>query len=287
MASRIENISLTLNRPEFPFSVVKPENLEFQNWSGELAKDIDPERFTRLWGGYSNYVVRPVNTDEVWVYWREEHRWQELLRAVVLENVVTTKFGISGRSLLKPEKPLEVEADRLLTRFNYVDGENIYPWEDSQIVAAAQMQTRLNKVLRSVSFDPNQNKPSSPNYQLIHGDFDRGNVLFSTSQLPAVIDYERADYGSIARDMGKTACFILVDTQVDKERPNVRGKNLRRLEERFEARLQLYFRNYGDYFKPQEVLNHTIGFLRYDDYGDLNYVRDFTLNWLARHQENK
>lgn len=281
MSAKIESIYLTLNRPDFPFTIIKPENLDFNKWSTEVENEVDLEKFTRLWGGYSNYVVKPNGTNQVWVYWREEHRWQDILRDVVLESTISAKFGISGRTLLDKSKPLEIVKGRLVSKLNYVIGDVVYPWEDPQIIIAAQTQSRLNKVLRTVSFDPNQSKPSSPRYQLIHADFNRANVLFRGKNKPAVIDYERASYGSLERDMGKTLSYILIDTQIAKEKPDTRGKNIRQLEERFEARKNLYFASYDDHFDRQEVVINAINFLRYDDYGSLNYVRDFALNWLG------
>ena len=56
-----------------------------------------------------------------------------------------------------------------------------------------------------------------PGQQALHMDFVRGNILFESTKITGIIDFEKASHGHILYDIARTLAFLLVDCKYKPE----------------------------------------------------------------------
>lgn len=228
----------------------------------------------RLYGGYRNQIF--LIGDKIKIIWKDGLSRKEKIRdAVLLENFVATHTDIKSRLLVDKSKPIQLEKGELVTYFYPAEGETRYPWNLSEISAAAKLLSKLHIYLNPVLKDnPRQARIilTKRRPMNLHLDFARSNVLFEpgTSSAIGVIDFETTDKGPLEQELGRTLSFILVDTPLQSNVGN--GK----LE--IEARFTRFLTNYRLAYKKDKVLFWTKKYLTEDDYGSLNIIRDNILN---------
>lgn len=223
----------------------------------------------RLFGGHRNQVFRIDG--KVKIVWRDGLvRRAQIREGVLLENFVAVHTDIKARMLVDKSKPVQEEDWKLVTYFHYVDGEIRYPWNLDEIASAAKLLTRLHQKVGP------WNSSRSDLSKRLHLDFARGNVLFEpeTSTAIGVIDFETTAMGPIGRELGRTLSLLLVDTPL--EVPGTSWKFPELLRERSEALLT----NYGSPYRTDEVFRWATRYLKGEDYGNLNAVRDKAIEFL-------
>jgi hypothetical protein len=260
-----------------------PEDL--YQWRDSVRALLDPATHQELFGGYNNLVTK---TDTgLTIFWRQSTtRWVEIMRAALLEHHISATFGIRGRELQSPDSPITITPEGLLaTHTSYIaDAEGRYPWNDEEIAAASMELGKLHTALRHVTFDSHMQTPAAKDGQLLHRDFGRGNILFerNSSRIAGVIDYERVGEGPIEQDLGKTLSLLLVDTKIPEGdwHRNPTSADFELLTDYFAHRLAVWIGNYPDKVDVVDVSLWAELYLRSDDYGDLNHVRDMAMSWL-------
>ncbi len=260
-----------------------------QTWRKEVYEQfVDRERFERLYGGFRNLVVREKGGTLVRTYWRESAvRWMTIIKACLLEHTVAGELGVAGRTLVDSQKPVKITNEGLfITDWNYVEGENRYPWNEKEIASGALLLSKLHQAMRRVSFGVLEPKASSEN-QWIHGDAARGNVLFSGESAVAVIDYENAEIGDYRQDVGRTLSYLLVDAKVKYgQDPKLRDE-FEQLVPVFEKRTNALYESYkkpdGEVLDSEDkkvVAKYAAVYLMHEDYGGLNLVRSMAFDWM-------
>jgi hypothetical protein len=263
---------------------VKRTPADPQSWRTTVAHGVDWQRYEELYGGHRNLVVKERQGQGLTIYWRAgDSRWDQILRAVVVEDCVARTFGLPARVLADRTQPVEIsEQGFYRTRMQFVPAQYRYPWNVAEIASAARLLGQLHAILRQIAFEP-QAEASATGEQLLHLDFARGNVLFEpqTSEARAVIDFETMARGPREQDLGRTASFLLVDASLP-DQPASACQQEHLLHAIFAERLEAWLRNYPAVFNQQRVLLWAAAYLLVQDYGSLNPVRDLASSWLMQ-----
>ena len=258
---------------------VKSAPADPQSWRTTVAHGVDWQCYEELYGGHRNLVVKERQGHGLIIYWRTgDMHWDQILRAVLLEDCVARTFGLPGRVLTDPTQPVEIsEQGFYRTCMQFVEAESRYPWNVEEIASAARLLGHLHAILRQIAFDPQTGD------QLLHLDFARGNVLFEPSapEAKAVIDYEKVALGSREQDLGRTASYLLVDAHLP-EQSAVASHQDQLLSAVFAERLDAWLSHYPAAFHAKHVLLWTAEYLTVQDYGSLNPVRDLASCWLKQ-----
>jgi hypothetical protein len=97
-----------------------------------------------------------------------------------------------------------------------------------------------------------------------------------SSDAIGVIDFETTGIGPVEQELGRSLSFILVDTPCEvypaKQDPAPRDET---------SRAESFLTNYGLPYRKENVVEWTKKYLRHEDYGSLNEVRDSVLKWLG------
>lgn len=255
-----------------------------QSWRAVVSPVVDWQRYEELYGGHRNLVVKEHHGSGLIIYWRDSDRhWDQILRALLLEDCLARKFQLPGRVLADPNRPVEItEQGFYISRMQFVEAEYRYPWNLAEIASAARLLGQLHAKLRQIAFEPQAALPVLRD-QWLHLDFARGNVLFekNSSEAKAVIDYETVALGSREQDLGRTASLLLVDTNL----PDQRALSLHQthlLSAVFAERLHAWLGNYPSPFDEKLTLLWAASYLVAQDYGSLNPVRDLAITWLKQ-----
>jgi hypothetical protein len=255
-----------------------------ERWRNTVSQVVDWQRYEELYGGHRNLVVKERHSQSLLIYWQaSEHRWEQILRALLLEDCVARQFALPGRVLADPDQPVEIsEQGFYRTRMQAVPAEYRYPWSLAEIASAARLLGDLHAVLRQITFDSQAAGPATGE-QWLHLDFARGNVLFEphTTEAKAVIDYETATVGPREQELGRTASYLLVDASLADQNELIPHRD-QLLRGSFAQRLDAWLSHYPAPFNKQQVLLWTASYLLVQDYGSLNAIRDLASSWLKQ-----
>lgn len=227
----------------------------------------------QLYGGYRNQIFQVG--DKIKIIWKDGYSQKEKIKnAVLLENFIAAHTDIKSRLLVNKSKPVQIEKGGLVTYFYPAAGETRYPWNLSEIASAAKLMAKLHLALNPQLSVACKDTPYPGRSILmkqgffLHLDFARNNVLFApnTPSAIGVIDFETADKGPLEQDLGRTLSFILVDSPVELSLrgPSARGN----------LAVTSFLTNYPLPYKKDQALFWTKKYLKEDDYGSLNPIRD-------------
>lgn len=263
---------------------------EAREFVPHVLSQIDHSKWRQLHGGHRNVVllrkeIAQNQEEDMRIYWRQsEVRWPQIIKAILVEDVMSRHLGVPGRQLLDPSLPIQFEDGLAVTKLRYVAGDYRYPWQPLEIESAAKLMGKLHESLRLIKFGPNDPE-GNPDSQLVHLDFGRGNVLFgqNSPKATAVIDYENISRGSVEQELGRTLSLLLVDTQLT----NVDGSpytpstgQYSDVSRMFDLRLRALLDTYPDKYNRQNAIIWADSYLMNEDYGGLNHVRDMARHYL-------
>ncbi len=129
--------------------------LDQERWRNTVSQVVDWQRYEELYGGHRNLVVKERHSQSIIIYWQaSENRWDQILRALLLEDCVARKFALPGRVLADSDQPVEIsEQGFYRTRMQAVPAQYRYPWSLAEIASAARLLGYLHAVLRQITFD--------------------------------------------------------------------------------------------------------------------------------------
>jgi Ser/Thr protein kinase RdoA (MazF antagonist) len=110
---------------------------------------------------------------------------------------------------LMPKLQLPSVYDEYLSIIELMDSYFIKPTVKTATMKKLKIKIdtdRLNSYMKLLN-----NQKTTPNQQVLHMDFVRGNILFDKNKITGILDFEKTAFGHVDMDIARTLAFLLVD----------------------------------------------------------------------------